>query len=99
MLCLQSALQKFGQGTSITCDALKDYAFGTHADCYIQNGICDLGAADWEVIVNTVGFSNMWSSLNAAGQSLSAIGQCANLFFWAAGRKLWPASCPLPNPF
>ncbi|ESZ98503.1 hypothetical protein SBOR_1165 [Sclerotinia borealis F-4128] len=99
MLCLQNSLLKFGQGTSITCDALKDYAFGTHANCYVQNGICDLSAADWAVIVDTVGFSNLWSSLNAAGQTLSAMRQCANFFFWAAGRNLWPASCPLPNPF
>lgn len=41
---LNSSL-KLGQGNLITCDALKKYALGTDAECYFQNGICDLISA------------------------------------------------------
>lgn len=47
--------------TTLSCSALKSYAFNTHPKCYVQSGVCELSAPDWELIVRTVGLENAFS--------------------------------------
>jgi hypothetical protein len=63
MLCLQRALVPYGKGREpTTCEAVKEYAFGTHPSCYINSGVFTLPPSDWPINVNTVGLLDLFSS-------------------------------------
>lgn len=83
MLCLQRALVPYATGAkSTSCSALKDYAFGTHPACYIDNGVCTLPPTDWYIIVNTVGFSDLFSSWDALKATMETAGVCGAFYEW-----------------
>ena len=65
MLCLQTALvpEAVGAPNAVQgCDALSQFAFSTHAQCYVDSGVCVLSPSDWGVIVNTVGILNLFTT-------------------------------------
>jgi hypothetical protein len=91
MLCLQKALvpEATGAPNAVNgCDALKDKAFGTHAKCYVDNGLCFLPPTDWLVILRTLGFKTMFASLDAVKATFGASGECAYSLVTSGLRKL-----------
>lgn len=82
MHCLQTALVPEATGEDeITCNALADKAFGTHATCYVSNGLCGLLPTDWAEIVAIVGWT-LFKNLDATGSTFQAAGDCASLGAW-----------------
>jgi len=87
MLCLQRDLVAYGDGSqTTTCDALKLYAFATHADCYVKGGICTLSPTDWVMIIKTVSFKELFGSLNALKATLQTVNGCIGFYLWLIGR-------------
>jgi hypothetical protein len=83
MYCLQAALVPEATGQDeTTCNALTDKAFGTHATCYVSNGLCSLPASDWGEIVAVVGWTTLLENWDAIQSSLQAVMDCANLGAW-----------------
>jgi hypothetical protein len=83
MLCLQRDLVIYGDGSqTTTCSALEDYAFGTHPDCYVNSGLCTLPPTDWKIITDTVGFTELFSNLDALKGTLQAAGECVEFYLW-----------------
>jgi hypothetical protein len=89
MLCLQSDLVVYGDGLqTTTCSAIKAYAFGTHADCYVKSGICTLSPTDWAKIIKTVSITELFSSLDALKATLQAVKGCLGFYVWLVGRTI-----------
>ena len=81
MLCLQRDLVVYGDGSqTTTCDALKLYAFATHANCYVKGGICTLSPTDWVMIIKTVSFKEIFSSLDALKATLQTVKGCIGFY-------------------
>jgi hypothetical protein len=79
MLCLQEALVP--EATSAAdavqgCAALSTKAFGTHATCYVQSGLCSLSVGDWLVIIETVGITNLVANTAEITATVRAIQDC-----------------------
>lgn len=89
MLCLQSDLVIYGNGLqNTTCSALKAYAFGTHADCYVKSGICALPPTDWVKIIKTVSIKELFSSLDALKATLQTVKGCVGFYVWLIGNAI-----------
>lgn len=92
MLCLQRALvpEAIGApGAVTTCADLKTKAFATHADCYVQSGLCSLPISDWEkVSVDIVGPGTLVESFDALKATFSVGLQCTKFFAEAAASFL-----------
>lgn len=89
MLCLQRALVPYAKGQkSTSCDKLKEYAFGTHPECYVNSGVCSLPLDDWSVIVNTVSFTELFSSWDAFKATLQTAGGCTEFYTWLIKNKV-----------
>lgn len=87
MLCLQQALIPEATGAADAvqgCAALSTKAFGTHAECYVQSGLCGLGVSDWLIIIETVGITNLFASANEAQATFQAIKDC--IMIWGGRR-------------
>jgi hypothetical protein len=83
MLCLQRALVPFATGAqSTTCPALKNYAFGTHPDCYVKSGVCLLPPSDWLIIVKTVSLKELFNSWDALKATLDTVKDCGAFYAW-----------------
>ena len=83
MKCLQDALipEATGAvGAVQTCEELNDKAFNSHAPCYLENGLCALPPSNWEVIVKVVGFETLFSSWEAAKETLEAASGCSAFY-------------------
>jgi hypothetical protein len=92
MLCLQRALVKYGDGAqTTTCNALKDYAFGTHLDCYVNNGVCTLPWTDWHIIVTTVSFGELFNGPDAIEATIRAAGGCLEFYLWLVSNGILDA--------
>lgn len=90
MLCLQRKLVPFATGKQSTnCEKLRSFAFGTHSDCYVDNGVCVLGPDDWLKIFQTVGINTLFGSWDAFKQTLQTAGGCIELFFWIMSQLWW----------
>jgi hypothetical protein len=80
MHCLQVALVPKGTSEEgITCNTLSDMAFGTHATCYVVNGLCYLPPTDWAEIVTVVGWTTLLESWDAIVSTLQAVEACEAL--------------------
>ncbi|KAJ7616274.1 hypothetical protein DFH06DRAFT_1483798 [Mycena polygramma] len=94
MLCLQRALvpeATGAPGASATCGNLKTKAFATHADCYVDSGLCSLPISDWEkVSVEIVGPGTLVESFDALKATASVGLQCTKFFAEVVGSALWP---------
>jgi hypothetical protein len=89
MLCLQRALVPYAKGQkSTSCDGLKEDAFGTHPECYVNSGVCSLPFDDWSVIVNTVSFTELFSSWDAFKATLQTAGGCTEFYTWLIKNKV-----------
>ncbi|KAF7342192.1 hypothetical protein MVEN_01807100 [Mycena venus] len=84
MLCLQNALvpeATGAPGAAATCADLKTKAFATHADCYVDSGLCSLPITDWEkVSVEIVGPGTLVESFDALKATASVGLQCTKFF-------------------
>jgi hypothetical protein len=78
MQCLQNALvpEATGSGAGVTCGSIKAAAFGTHAACYVGNGLCGLPPSDWLAIVGIVQFKTLFESWDAFLATLKTAGGC-----------------------
>ena len=45
--CLQMALVPTIEQSNVDCKKIRDDAFGSHASCYVNSGLCELGFNDW----------------------------------------------------
>ncbi|RJE22488.1 hypothetical protein PHISCL_05174 [Aspergillus sclerotialis] len=89
MLCLQRALVPYATGQkSTSCDGLREYAFGTHPDCYVNSGVCSLSFSDWKVIVDTVSFTELFSSWEALKATMQTAGGCTEFYTWLIQNKV-----------
>ncbi|KAK0188356.1 hypothetical protein F5146DRAFT_1139871 [Armillaria mellea] len=80
MHCLQEALVPDALGSAETCSQLEDKAFGTHAKCYIDNGLCFLPVVDWEAIVKIVELRTLFQSWDAFLETLKAAEGCLEAY-------------------
>lgn len=89
MHCLQTQLIPEATGAvNTTCDAIKDKAFGTHAMCYVDSGVCLLPPSDWVAIVDIVGITTLFSSWDAFEATLEAGEGCVELWAYLIEQKL-----------
>ena len=87
MECLQRLLvpeatgpEEMGkQGTS-PCDELRKKAFESHAECYVQNGVCTLSVKDWIEIVEVVGLKTLFGNWEALKEVLKTVAGCLELY-------------------
>jgi len=89
MHCLQMALvpeATANQGT--TCSQLEDRAFGTHARCYLESGVCDLPPSDWEAILDIVNIETLFQSWDAFKATVQAATGCVEFYAFLVERKL-----------
>lgn len=83
MQCLQDYLVPYATyANSIGCDKLKDEAFASHPDCYVDSGVCTLPPADWARIVGTVSPKDMFGSANALKAVLQTAEGCKEFYKW-----------------
>ncbi|KAK0501844.1 hypothetical protein EDD18DRAFT_1144667 [Armillaria luteobubalina] len=80
MHCLQESLVPDALGSAETCSQLEDKAFGTHAKCYIDNGLCFLPVVDWEAIVKIVELRTLFQSWDAFLETLKAAESCLEAY-------------------
>ncbi|KAJ7736899.1 hypothetical protein B0H16DRAFT_1425555 [Mycena metata] len=81
--CLQEALIPDATGApdaTTSCSALEDKAFGTHAGCYVSNGVCKLPLPDWEAILDIVGIETLVDSWDAFKATLTAETDCLEFY-------------------
>ncbi|KAJ6449785.1 hypothetical protein C8R45DRAFT_123700 [Mycena sanguinolenta] len=94
MLCLQRALvpeATGAPGAAATCADVETKAFGTHADCYVQNGLCSLPISDWNAIVfDIVGPGTLVDSIDALKATASAGLQCTEFFAKVVANDILP---------
>lgn len=81
MHCLQLALVSDTiDEDPTTCSALSTQAFGTHAGCYLDNGLCSLGIHDWEAILEIVQLQTLFMNWDAFKSSVQAAAGCGEYF-------------------
>jgi hypothetical protein len=94
MLCLQKALVPEATGAAgavTTCADLKTKAFATHADCYVDSGLCSLPISDWEkVAVDIVGPGTLVESFDALKATASVGVQCTKFFAELVANAVFP---------
>lgn len=90
MHCLQLALVTDATDVNATtCEALEDHAFGTHARCYVDNGVCKLGIEDWEAILEIVDIETLFQSWDAFKATVEAGVECGEYFAFMLLKKLF----------
>jgi len=89
MHCLQMALVTDAIGAATTCRTLEDYAFGTHAGCYIDNGLCTLGIHNWLVILEIVDIKTLFASWDAFLATVEAVADCAEFYAFIIAKGLF----------
>lgn len=94
-LCLQRALVPYATAPlgTYNCDQLRAAAFGNHADCYVQNGLCSLPVSDWVDLVDTVGILTLVESEQALVSTLEAAADCIGFYTWLLNAR-WFARRP-----
>lgn len=91
MLCLQQRLVPEATVLQSTCSAVKDKAFGVHASCYINGGMCGLYATDWLLIMKTVDIRDLFGKPESWVQILQTTAGCASLYKWMIDNNLCKA--------
>ncbi|KDQ06911.1 hypothetical protein BOTBODRAFT_167643 [Botryobasidium botryosum FD-172 SS1] len=90
MHCLQKVLVGNAiDAQATTCTALSHQAFGSHAECYLKNGVCTLGPHDWEAIFEIVGIKTLFKSWDAFKSSFEAAAGCGAFFAWVVENDLF----------
>ncbi|CAG8617271.1 20530_t:CDS:2 [Racocetra persica] len=62
-LCLQTSLVSLYENDSSTCSEIRDKALGSHANCYVESGVCVLPPSDWVSIFKTIDFRDLFGTL------------------------------------
>ena len=89
MHCLQSSLVPDAiDSNATTCSALETKAFGTHAGCYVSNGLCSLGILNWEAIIEIVDIKTLFASWDALKATVEAAGDCAEFIALMVAKEL-----------
>jgi len=90
MMCLQDTLMPdaITTASNITCAAIEETAFGSHARCYVDNGLCQLGPEDWAAIVKIVGIATLFESKEAFEATVQAAKGCVEFYAWVVERGL-----------
>lgn len=90
MHCLQTALVPDAiDSNATTCSALETQAFGTHAGCYVSNGLCSLGIPDWVAIIEIVDIKTLFASWDAFKATVEAGGDCAEFIAFLVAKDLF----------
>jgi len=92
MHCLQNSLVPDAIDdipTTSTCQALADQAFGMHAPCYIDNGLCTLGLYNWVAILEIVDIRTLFQSWDAFKATVEAAVGCGDFFAFMIGKDLF----------
>jgi len=89
MHCLQTALVSDAIGNATTCQALEDQAFGTHAGCYVDNGLCTIGLHDWSVILEIVDIKTLFESWDAFKATVEAAVGCGEFYAFMVAKRLF----------
>lgn len=98
MLCLQQKLVPVALGEDeqvSTCPAVREFAFSTHPKCYIEGGVCLLPPTDWLVIVGTVGFTELFDSIEALAATLKTVKGCLDFLSLAHQEQFHPSAVGL----
>lgn len=85
ILCLQDKLVPYtaaGSDSTSSCEELKEYAFETHPQCYVEGGICSLPPSDLARIVETVGLKQVFGTSEGVKTVLETGGRCAEFYGW-----------------
>ncbi|EZF33397.1 hypothetical protein H109_03906 [Trichophyton interdigitale MR816] len=93
MLCLQQKLvpAALGEDEQVsTCPAVREFAFSTHPECYIEGGVCLLPPTDWLIIVGTVGFTELFDSIEALAATLKTVKGCLDFYLWLIKNNFIP---------
>jgi hypothetical protein len=87
MECLQRVLvpeatgpEETGKQGRLPCDELRKKAFDSHAECYVENGVCTLSVRDWKEIVEVVDLKTLFGSWEASKEVLEAAAGCLELY-------------------
>ncbi|KAJ6497527.1 hypothetical protein C8R45DRAFT_130033 [Mycena sanguinolenta] len=83
MHCLQEALVPDAIGApnaTMSCAALEDKAFATHANCYVSSGVCKLPLADWHAILEIVDVKTLVDSWDALEATVTAGTECLEFY-------------------
>lgn len=79
MLCLQTQLIGVANNGGMDCEQIRTFAFGTHAYCYVQSGICFIPPTDWVqiflIIYTDLNDPETWKSMLDVGES------CGSLYY------------------
>jgi len=89
MHCLQTALVFDAIANATTCQALEDEAFGTHASCYIDNGLCSLGLHNWVAILEIVDIRTIFRSWEGFKATIEAGVECAEFLAFMVAKSLF----------
>ena len=81
MQCLQKNLvpEATGSGAGVTCDSIEKRAFGSHAGCYLESGVCKLEPKDWLAIAGIVEFKTFFESRDSFLALLQVAKECLQL--------------------
>lgn len=78
--------------TELTCPKLKEFAFETHGDCYVNTAVgvsvCDLPIQDWVQLVNVVGLKQALLDLDSIKLALAINKGCLQKFLHIGGKFL-----------
>ena len=89
MHCLQTGLIPEATGeVDTTCDVVRKKAFGTHAGCYVDSGVCMLPLRDWLAIVDIVDVRTLFGSWDAFEGSVKAGVGCLQFYAFLVRRGL-----------
>lgn len=70
------------------CQALKVKGYASHAQCYLDAGLCELYLEDWMAIVEIVKLKTIFDTAYARKAAFEIIGGCMKRWTSALGRKL-----------
>jgi hypothetical protein len=92
MQCLQRALvpEATSTNTGVTCDSLKEKAFGMHAGCYVMSGLCKLSVYDWVAVVDIVELKTLFENWDVLLSVLEVGEECLGFYTFLAARALLP---------
>ena len=92
MHCLQLALIEDAVDPtppSLTCQALEDEAFASHARCYTSNGFCELGVRAWAAVLEIVDIRTLFSSWGAFKATIETAVDCGGFYAYMLERELF----------
>ena len=82
MLCLQKSLNPYVTNINIhkkdACSALKDFAFSTHSECYVDSGVCELSCSDIKAVFAIIENSLLTDLVPTIKQVIETADACLN---------------------